>query len=161
MASQQPAFAKYYVGLSGLLCGVQLGPQGARQAAVGVEDHHAAQLATRCGVGEAVIGLTIVAAGTSMPELATSMAAALRKQPDIAMGTIVGSNIFNILGILGLSSLSAPLHSPGISLSDHGFMIAFSLLLIPLLYTGRVLHRLEGLVLVGLYSVYLYSLWPN
>jgi len=122
--------------------------------------HHAVVLAHRFGVSEAVIGLTIVAAGTSMPELATSLVAAFRQQPDIAIGNVVGSNIFNILGILGVSSLCVPVRSPGISVVDVGFMIAFSLLLVPLLYTGRILHRLEGLSLLAVYALYLYLLWP-
>jgi cation:H+ antiporter len=113
------------------------------------------------GVSEAVIGLTIVAAGTSMPELATSVVAAARKQPDIAIGNIVGSNIFNILAILGLASLTSPLHAPGIQSLDYVVMIVFTILLIPLLYTGRLLHRIEGATLLTLYSVYLFILWPK
>ena len=70
---------------------------------------HSVALAKGLGVSEAIIGLTIVAAGTSMPELATSVIAALRKQPDIAIGNIIGSNIFNILAILGVASIVTPL----------------------------------------------------
>ncbi len=121
---------------------------------------HSVLLARELGVGEAIIGLTIVAAGTSMPELATSLVAAVRKQPDIAIGNIIGSNIFNILGILGVASLFAPLSAPGIRLHDYGFMIAFSLLLLPLLITGKMLHRIEGALLLALYGVYLFVLWP-
>ena len=122
---------------------------------------HSVNLAKTLGVSEAVIGLTIVAAGTSMPELATSVVAAARKQPDIAIGNIVGSNIFNILAILGLASLTSPLHAPGIQSLDYVVMIVFTVLLIPLLYTGRLLHRLEGATLLTLYSVYLFILWPK
>lgn len=122
---------------------------------------NAVVLAKGLGVSEALIGLTIVAAGTSMPELATSVVAAIRKQPDIAIGNVIGSNVFNILGILGISSMLAPLNATGITMLDYGFMIAFSLLLLPLLYTGRVLHRVEGLLLLGLYGVYLFLLWPK
>lgn len=122
---------------------------------------HAVILATALGVSEAVIGLTIVAAGTSMPELATSVVAAFRKQPDIAIGNVVGSNIFNIFGILGVAALVSPLHAPGISRSDYIVMIAFTALLIPLLYTGRLLHRIEGVALLVLYGVYLSILWPK
>jgi cation:H+ antiporter len=122
---------------------------------------HAVGVAKSLGVSEAVIGLTIVAAGTSMPELATSLVAALRKQPDLAIGNIVGSNIFNILAILGLASMVTPLHAPGISILDFVVMIAFSVLLIPLLYTGRLLHRIEGATLLALYGVYLFILWPK
>lgn len=122
---------------------------------------HAVILATALGVSEAVIGLTIVAAGTSMPELATSVVAAFRKQPDIAIGNVVGSNIFNIFAILGIASLVSPLHAPGISRFDYIIMIAFTVLLMPLLYTGRLLHRIEGATLLVLYGVYLSILWPK
>lgn len=122
---------------------------------------HSVILAKAFGVSEAVIGLTIVAAGTSMPELATSVVAALRKQPDIAIGNVVGSNVFNILGILGVTALISPIHAPGIAWSDYFALLAFSALLIPLLYTGRLLHRLEGMLLLVLYGVYLSFLWPK
>ncbi len=118
-------------------------------------------LAKAWGVSDAVIGLTIVAAGTSMPELATSVVAAIRKQPDIAIGNIVGSNIFNILAILGLASIVVPIHAPGISGLDLVVMIVFTTLLIPMLYTGRLLHRVEGFVLLLLYAGYLVALWPK
>jgi len=122
---------------------------------------HSVALAEVFGVSEAVIGLTIVAAGTSMPELATSLVAALRKQPDIAIGNVVGSNVFNILGILGVASIVSPLRAPGISTWDYAAMMIFTVLLIPLLYTGRLLHRLEGAALLALYGVYLFILWPR
>lgn len=122
---------------------------------------HSVTLARTFGVSEAVIGLTIVAAGTSMPELATSLVAAVRKQPDIAVGNVVGSNVFNILGILGLAAIASPLHAPGISTLDLVVMIALTVLLIPLLYTGRLLHRLEGSALLGLYGAYIFILWPK
>jgi cation:H+ antiporter len=121
---------------------------------------HAVLLAKTLGVSEAVIGLTIVAAGTSMPELATSVVAARRREPDIAMGNIVGSNIFNVFAILGTASMVSPLQAPGISPLDYGAMVVFSVLLLPLLYTGNVLRRLEGVLLLGLYGLYLLLLWP-
>jgi cation:H+ antiporter len=118
-------------------------------------------LAKVLGISEAVIGLTIVAVGTSMPELATSLVAAFRKQPDISVGNVVGSNVFNILGILGFASIVNPLQVSGISALDYVVMIGFSLLLIPLLYTGRLLHRLEGSALLILYGIYVFMLWPK
>lgn len=118
-------------------------------------------LARMFDVSEAVIGLTIVAAGTSMPELATSLVAAFRRQPDIAIGNVVGSNIFNILGILGLAAVVSPLHAPGISMVDYGAMVLFTVLLLPLLYTGRMLQRAEGMLLLSLYGIYLFFLWPG
>jgi len=122
---------------------------------------YSVNLATGFGISEAVIGLTIVAAGTSMPELATSLVAAVRKQPDIAIGNVVGSNVFNILGILGVASIISPISAPGISMLDYATMIIFTVILIPLLYTGRLLHRIEGGVLLLLYGAYLYILWPT
>jgi cation:H+ antiporter len=122
---------------------------------------HATAIAQLWGVSEAVIGLTVVAAGTSMPELATSLVAAVRGQPDIAIGNIVGSNIFNILAIIGLTSLTAPIAAGGITALDFGVMLAFAALLIPLLYTDQMVRRLEGALLVGIYGVYMAILWPK
>lgn len=122
---------------------------------------HSVALAQTLGVSEALIGLTIVAAGTSMPELATSVVAAFRRQPDIAIGNVVGSNIFNVLGILGVASLVEPIHAPGISSLDLGMMVILTVLLLPLLYTGRMLHRLEGVILLAMYGAYLFVIWPK
>ena len=119
---------------------------------------HSVNLARLWGVSEAVIGLTIVSAGTSIPELATSVFAAIRRQPDIAVGNVIGSNIFNILAILGTASIISPLWTSGISTMDYGAMIFFTVLLIPLLYTGRILHRIEGILLLVLYGFYLFLL---
>ena len=118
----------------------------------------AAGLARLLGLSEAVIGLTIIAAGTSLPELATSAVAAFRKEPDIAIGNVVGSNIFNILSILGIASLITPLDGAGIRNTDIYVMLGTSILLLPLLRTGFVLKRWEGMVLVAIYVVYLYFL---
>lgn len=122
---------------------------------------NAVALAEAWGVSQAVIGLTIVAAGTSMPELATSLVAAVRREPDIAVGNVIGSNVFNILAILGAASVVAPLEAPGIATSDYLVVIGFTAFLIPLLYTGRLLHRIEGAALLALYGVYLFALWPR
>jgi cation:H+ antiporter len=122
---------------------------------------HSVSLARGLGVSEAVIGLTIIAAGTSMPELATSIVAALRKEPDIAIGNVIGSNIFNILSILGITSLVAPIESSGVKPLDFGVMIGFAVLLMPMLWTGRRLQRLEGAILLAGYGVYLFLLWPK
>ncbi len=120
----------------------------------------ASELARSFGISEAVIGLTIVSMGTSMPELATSLIAALRRQPDIAVGNVIGSNIFNILGILGLASLPQPLQTTGITNLDLWTMMIFSIALLPLLYTGLKLQRGEGALLLGGYGIYLWLLWP-
>ena len=112
-------------------------------------------------ISEAVIGLTIVALGTSMPELATSIIAAVRKQPDIALGNVIGSCIFNILSILGLSASIVPIASGGITLVDYVVMVGCAVVLLPFLMTGLRLGRFEGLVLLAIYGGYLYYLWPE
>ncbi len=112
-------------------------------------------------ISEAVIGLTVVALGTSMPELATSIIAAVRRQPDIALGNVIGSNIFNILATLGLSSLMVPMTAGGITLVDYAVMVGTAVLLLPFLMTGPRLGRLEGLVFLGGYCGYLAFLWPQ
>ncbi|HUF63075.1 MAG TPA: calcium/sodium antiporter [Verrucomicrobiales bacterium] len=119
------------------------------------------EVARFLGVSEAVIALTIIAAGTSMPELATSVVAALRKEPDIAIGNVVGSNIFNVLAILGISGLAVPLTAPGIHSVDHAVMIGLSVVILPFFWSGLVVRRLEGLVLLAAYVGYLAWIWPK
>jgi cation:H+ antiporter len=115
----------------------------------------AVQIARVAGLSEAVIGLTIVAIGTSLPELATSVVAALKGESDIALGNVVGSNVFNLLGILGVSGLIRPLPVPAGTGIDLGVMLAASVVLLPLSRTGFRLERWEGaLMLVG-YVAYL------
>jgi cation:H+ antiporter len=119
------------------------------------------ELARILGVSEAVIGLTIVAAGTSMPELATSILAAFRKQSDVALGNVLGSNIYNILGIGGVTALIAPTEMPEqIVRFDNLVMIGLSVVLIAMLYTGRRVSRAEGAALIAAYCVYVWWLWP-
>jgi cation:H+ antiporter len=117
-------------------------------------------IAREFGLSEAIIGLTIAAAGTSTPELATSVVAALRGRADIAVGNIVGSNIFNALGILGLAAMVAPLHAPGMSRLDLWAMIGFAVALLPLIASGRKLQRGEGVLLLAAYAGYLCMRWP-
>lgn len=112
------------------------------------------------GVSQAVIGLTIVAAGTSMPELVVSVVAALRAQPDIAVGNVIGSNIFNILGILGAAAIINPITTTAVTTVDLWVMVIFSITLLPLLYTDFELKRWEGMVLLFGYGAYLWHLWP-
>ena len=119
------------------------------------------QVARAFRISEAVIGLTVIALGTSMPELATSIVAAIRRQPDIALGNVVGSNIFNILGTLGLSAMVTPMVVPGIKMLDYAMMAGVSLLLLPFLMTGLRLARLEGAILLVVYASYLFVLWPK
>lgn len=122
---------------------------------------HAVELARALHVSEAVIGLTIIAAGTSLPELATSVVASVRRQTDIAIGNIVGSNLFNLLCIAGVAGLISPIPREGIRMADLIWMIAVSALLLPLLRTGFKLRRWEGLVLVAAYVIYLALLLPK
>ncbi len=116
----------------------------------------AVDIASSLGVSQSLIGLTIVAAGTSMPELATSAVAAYRKNSDIAVGNIVGSNIFNIFFILGISGLIRPLPMGAGSNMDILVLIGTSLLLFFFMFTGRkrLLDRWEGVVFILLYIGY-------
>ncbi len=120
----------------------------------------AVYLARLWGVSEAVIGLTIVAAGTSLPELATSVVAAVRKEEDIAIGNIVGSNIFNVLCIMGCSGMIRPLHAGGVAPVDFQVMIAVTVALALFMRTGFRITRLEGVLLLASYGGYLWWLWP-
>lgn len=121
----------------------------------------AVSLARAIGVSEAVIGLTIVAVGTSLPELATSIIASIKKEEDIAIGNIIGSNIFNILAILGTSSTITPLNASGVGQISLYFMLGTTVLLMPFMRTGFVLNRIEGLMLLIVYGGYMYYLWPR
>lgn len=109
------------------------------------------------GVSELIIGLTIVAGGTSLPEVVTSIVAAVRGERDIAVGNVIGSNIFNIMGVLGLASLVAP---AGIAVTPNaiGFdipiMIATAFVCLPIFFTGGIISRSEGVLLLGFYVAY-------
>ncbi len=110
------------------------------------------------GVSDLVIGLTIVAAGTSMPEVATSITAAIKGERDIAVGNVVGSNTFNILGCLGVSGLftgsGGLVMSPALLNFDIWVMIAVALACLPVFLTGREIARWEGAVFLGYYAAY-------
>lgn len=109
-------------------------------------------LAGALGVPEVVVGLTVVAVGTSLPELATSVVAAIRNEADIAVGNIVGSNIFNVLAILGTSATLAPLSVTGsIMTRELVAVLALSVLVFPMLRTGWRVQRWEGALLLGSY----------
>ncbi|MCL4256094.1 MAG: calcium/sodium antiporter [Anaerolineae bacterium] len=111
----------------------------------------AINIATALGVSQLVIGVTLVAVGTSLPELMASLIAAMRKESDLAIGNVVGSNIFNILMILGTTSVLKPVPVPASALQfDFLVMIAFSVVLLPLAWTNRKLARWEcGLFIAG------------
>ena len=114
-------------------------------------------LAKSWGVTEAVIGLTVVAVGTSMPEFATSLVAAVRGHGDVAIGNVVGSNIFNVLGILGIAALINPIDTSGLSRVDLATMVVAALAMLPAARSGGVISRLEGAVL--LFAYFGYTAW--
>ncbi len=117
----------------------------------------AVALARALGLSELVIGLTVIAVGTSLPELATSIMAAFRGERDIAVGNIVGSNIFNLLAVLGLASLVSPLPI-GVSSSalafDFPVMIAVAVACLPIFFAGYCIKRWEGALFVAYYVAY-------
>ena len=118
----------------------------------------ASKLATLCGISERVIGLTILAAGTSLPELATSIVAARKGSKGLALGNVIGSNLFNIFLILGVSALINPLSIKGISTLDWGVLMLSSILLFVFGRTGHKITKIEGLVLIALYILYIIAL---
>ncbi|WP_263336162.1 MULTISPECIES: calcium/sodium antiporter [Albidovulum] len=121
----------------------------------------AVTLAQSFGIPETVIGLTIVAVGTSMPELVTSVVAAVKRQSDVAFGNIVGSNIYNILGIGGATALISPSAVPAeIVLFDNLLMVGATLLLVVFAATGLRIARWEGGVLLAAYVAYVLMIWP-
>lgn len=118
---------------------------------------NAVEIAHRLHVSPAIIALTVIAVGTSLPELATAAIASFRRQGDIAIGNVVGSNIFNIFAIVGISATIVPLNMGGIDWTDMLAMVVVSLLLVPLVLSRRRLERWEGLLLVLFYFAYLYA----
>ena len=120
----------------------------------------AVDLARILGLSEALIGLTVVSIGTGTPEMATALMAAYRKRADLAIGNAVGSNLFNIMFVLGIAALVAPLDGKDISSIDLYVMLGVTILLLPTVWTGRILDRKEGLLFLAIYVGYLYHLWP-
>lgn len=130
-------------GLVGLVVGAQL------------MVYAAVEFATLAGVSELVIGLTIVALGTSLPELATSIVAARRQDADIVVGNVIGSNIFNMLLILAIVAVIAPVPVPATSLRvDLPVMIGFAAVLVPIMLRGMVVSRGEGAILMCGYAAF-------
>lgn len=139
-----------FVGLIGIILGGRLLVVGA------------VAIARDIGISETVIGLTIVAVGTSMPEFVTSVVAALRGQPSVAVGNILGSNIYNILGVGGITAILAPTVVPTqIVIYDNLVMVAACLLLLLFARTGFRITRIEGLLLLACYTAYIWTLWPK
>lgn len=133
-------------GLVALVLGAQLLLKGA------------VSVAETLGISEVVIGLTIVAVGTSLPELATSVLASVRDEPDVAYGNVIGSNVLNILAVLGVTALISPFDTSGLRPIDLAVMVATAVLLLPLMWRGRILNRWEGALLLVGYAAYIYSL---
>ena len=140
-----PKIAVFLVlGLIGLPLGANLLVEGATN------------IAREFGISETVIGLTLVAIGTSLPELATTVVAALRRQADVALGNVIGSNMFNLLGIMGVASLVGEIPvDPQFLRFDLWTMAAASALLIPFVFLKKDITRVWGVILTALYVIYL------
>ena len=116
----------------------------------------AVEIASARGLSERVVGLTIVSAGTSLPELVTSIVAARRRNPDIVLGNVIGSNVFNVLGVLGVSSLVRPQEvAAGMLAIDVPLMVLATVCLLPVIRSGGRISRLEGGLFAAAYGVYL------
>lgn len=135
-------FLYIVIGLAGLVIGGNLFVDGASEIALAM------------GVSETIVGLTLVAAGTSLPELATSMVAAKKGSSAIAIGNVIGSNIFNIFFVMGICATVKPMAVGNISYLDLGLMLASMLLLWGFSYTKRTVERWEGMLMVLIYVVY-------
>jgi cation:H+ antiporter len=144
---QMPIF-KSTLYIIGGLCALIFGGQWFVEGASGI--------ARGLGVSESIIGLTLVAGGTSLPELATSIVAALKKNPEIAIGNVIGSNLFNIFFVLGCSATTTPLHLSGITNFDLLTLVASGILLwlFGLFFAKRTITRIEGSILILCYIAY-------
>ncbi|WP_319826570.1 calcium/sodium antiporter [Thalassovita sp.] len=132
------------------LVGLPLGAELLLDGAVSIARHF--------GISETVIGLTLVAVGTSLPELATTVMAALRRQADVALGNVIGSNMFNLLAIIGIASLVSPIPvDPAFLRFDLWVMLGASVLLAPFVFLRWDINRPWGVVLTGLYVLYVVS----
>lgn len=150
-AAEGASWKHIWLWLAGGIVGL---PVGANLLVTGATD-----IALAFGISETVIGLTLVAVGTSLPELAASVASAMRGRADMALGNVVGSNIFNILLILGLTSLIQPLPIPAEMLRlDLWVMLGSSLLLAPFLFRGLAITRTVGVVFLLAYAAYAWVL---
>ena len=137
------------VGLAGLVIGGRL-----------IVDN-AVLIAENLGVSQSVIGITIVALGTSLPELATSVVAAIKKNTDLAIGNVIGSNLFNIFFVVGISAVISPLNAYSGFILDAGMNILSGLLLLIFMFTKRDINRYEGLSLLIIYGIYMFFLLQN
>ena len=132
------------IGVGGLVVGSELLVEGA------------VAIARTAGVSEAVIGLTLVAIGTSLPELATSIVAGIRRHPEVALGNVLGSNLFNILAVLSALSITIPFTvAAELIMLDIWVMVGATLLLVPIMATRWSIGRLEGTLFLVLYTGYI------
>ena len=141
-ANTARSIALVFSGFLGLLAGAHVLVNGA------------VVIAQTLGMSEVVIGLTVIAIGTSLPELATSFVAALRNDADVAFGNVLGSNILNILLILGIVALIQPISTTGLRTMDLIALVGSAVLLYPLIWRGRILSRWEGGLLLAGYVTY-------
>ncbi len=139
--------AMLVMGMAGIILGASVFLTGAEE------------IAKKLGASEALIGLTIVAFGTSLPELATSVVASIKNEGDISIGNAIGSNVFNILCILGLTALVMPIDTEGISYADLGIMLFVAILLIPMAISKRRISRFNGFILLFIYILYIHYLF--
>jgi len=132
------------LGLAALELGSELFVRGARD------------FAAMAGVSEFMIGVSLVALGTSLPELATTIVAASKRESELVVGNVIGSCIFNILLVMGIVGLIRPIPTPDMSIwLDMGVMLGLTVILLPMLYTGRKLSRPEGSFLLAIYVAYI------
>jgi cation:H+ antiporter len=143
---------------SGLvIVGILLLGAGAHSTVTG-----AVGVARTLGLSERIIGLTIVSIGTGLPEVVASLVSSIRGRSDVAIGNVIGSNLFNILVILGLCSIVAPLQVPaGIQYGDAWWLMGVTVLLLPLMVVGRNIRRWEGALLLAVYAAYMATLFGN
>lgn len=147
---------KYYFLVGQIIIGIVLLVIGSQLLIQG-----SVTIAHAIGVGETIISITIIAASASLPVLISSVIATMKKQNDIAIGNVIGSNIFILLGTTGLSSIIKPINALIISNIDLFFLVGISLLLFPFLRSKYTLKREDGIFMILIYMVYIYYLWPK
>jgi cation:H+ antiporter len=113
------------------------------------------------GVSQVIIGLSLVAIGTSIPELATSVVASIKGEQGLAVGGVVGSNLFNILGILGITALLDSIFGGELNLIDFGVMLAYAVILLPFAWTNLQISRKEGIALLAGYIAYMFYIYTS
>lgn len=150
--NEMPVGGNWFINLILIAVGLGLLVLGSRWLVDG-----AVSFARYFGVSELVIGLTIVSAGTSLPEVVTSVIAAIRGERDIAVGNVIGSNLFNIMCVLGIASVVGPNGmevSPAVTNFDIPVMLGVAIVCLPIFYTGGIISRKEGALLLGSYLIY-------